>query len=138
MDTKTVLKNGEPQHQLSKEFVRQWLIENGFQGKEGQNVPEMSDDYIARVSERYIELYEKITGETFQKAKAEDVASRIEKKCDRISESHFRINLQECPKSKIKLKPNYRNRTQMTRIWRIRAEIIRENQFHLYHSRAIN
>jgi len=73
------LKNGEPQHQLSKEFVRQWLIENGFQGKEGQNVPEMSDDYIARVSERYIELYEKITGETFQKAKAEDVASRIEK-----------------------------------------------------------
>jgi phosphoribosylaminoimidazole-succinocarboxamide synthase len=73
------LKNGEPQRQLSKEFVRQWLIENGFQGKEGQKVPEMSDDYIARVSERYIELYEKITGETFQKAKAEDVASRIEK-----------------------------------------------------------
>lgn len=73
------LKNGEPQRQLSKEFVRQWLIENGFQGKEGQKVPEMTDDYIARVSERYIELYEKITGETFQKAKAEDVASRIEK-----------------------------------------------------------
>ena len=73
------LRNGEPQRQLSKEFVRQWLIENGFQGKEGQKVPEMTDDYIARVSERYIELYEKITGETFQKAKAEDVASRIEK-----------------------------------------------------------
>jgi len=73
------LKNGEPQRQLSKEFVRQWLIEKGFHGKEGQKVPEMSDDFIARVSERYIELYEKITGETFQKAKAEDVASRIEK-----------------------------------------------------------
>lgn len=73
------LRNGEPQRQLSKEFVRQWLIENGFQGKEGQKVPEMTDNYIARVSERYIELYEKITGETFQKAKAEDVASRIEK-----------------------------------------------------------
>jgi phosphoribosylaminoimidazole-succinocarboxamide synthase len=73
------LKNGEPQHQLSKEFVRQWLIEEGFQGKEGQKMPEMTEDYIARVSERYIELFEKITGEAFQKAKAEDVAGRIER-----------------------------------------------------------
>ena len=73
------LKKGESQRQLSKEFVRQWLIENGFQGKEGQQVPDMSESYISEVSERYIELFEKITGESFQKAKAEDVAGRIEK-----------------------------------------------------------
>lgn len=73
------LKKREAQRQLSKEFVRQWLIENGFQGKEGQKVPDMSESYISEVSERYIELYEKIIGEIFQKAKAEDVAGRIEK-----------------------------------------------------------
>ena len=73
------LKNGQPQHQLSKEFVRQWLIENGYQGEKGQKMPEMTKAYIQEVSERYIELFEKITGETFQKAKAEDVAGRIEK-----------------------------------------------------------
>src|SRR5699024_8768283 len=61
-------EKGEPQRQLSKEFVRQWLISNGFQGKEGQQIPEMSDDYIETVSERYIELYESITGEEFKKA----------------------------------------------------------------------
>lgn len=72
------LKKGEAQRQLSKEFVRQWLIENGFQGKEGQKMPDMSEAYIKEVSERYIELFEKITGEEFQKAKAEDVAGRIE------------------------------------------------------------
>jgi phosphoribosylaminoimidazole-succinocarboxamide synthase len=72
------LKKGESQRQLSKEFVRQWLIENGFQGKEGQQVPDMNESYIKEVSERYIELFEKITGEAFQKAKAEDVAGRIE------------------------------------------------------------
>ncbi len=72
------LKKEESQRQLSKEFVRQWLIENGFQGKEGQNIPDMSEEYIKEVSERYIELFEKITGETFQKAKAENVAGRIE------------------------------------------------------------
>ncbi|WP_291855539.1 phosphoribosylaminoimidazolesuccinocarboxamide synthase [Marinilabilia sp.] len=72
------LQNGEPQRQLSKEFVRQWLIENGFQGKEGQKVPDMDESYIKEVSERYIELFEKITGENFQKATAEDVAGRIE------------------------------------------------------------
>ncbi|WP_339649482.1 phosphoribosylaminoimidazolesuccinocarboxamide synthase, partial [uncultured Salegentibacter sp.] len=60
--------NDEPQKQLSKEFVRQWLIENNFQGKEGQILPEMSDEYIESVSERYIELYEKITGEAFVKS----------------------------------------------------------------------
>jgi len=69
----------EPQKQLSKEFVRQWLIENGFQGLEGQVVPEMSDDYIEQVSNRYIELYEKITGKTFVKADVSQIEARIEK-----------------------------------------------------------
>lgn len=68
----------EPQKQLSKEFVRQWLISNGFQGLEGQQLPEMSDDYIESVSERYIELYENITGETFEKANVTDIQNRIE------------------------------------------------------------
>lgn len=72
------LKKGEPQKQLSKEFVRQWLIENGFQGKEGQKVPEMTDAYVDSVSDRYIELYEKITGDKFQKADPLNVKSRIE------------------------------------------------------------
>lgn len=70
-------KNKEPQKQLSKEFVRQWLITNGFQGLEGQSVPEMSDDYITSVSERYIELYENITGEKFQKADVSNIHERI-------------------------------------------------------------
>lgn len=71
---------GEPQKQLSKEFVRQWLIENGFMGKEGQQVPEMTDAYCESVSDRYIELYEHITGEKFDRdAKTADIASRIEK-----------------------------------------------------------
>ncbi|WP_179346615.1 phosphoribosylaminoimidazolesuccinocarboxamide synthase [Winogradskyella ursingii] len=69
---------GEAQKQLSKEFVRQWLISNGFQGLEGQIVPEMSDDYIKTVSDRYIELYENITGETFVKADVSDIQNRIE------------------------------------------------------------
>jgi len=68
---------GEPQKQLSKEFVRQWLISNGFQGLEGQNVPEMSDAYIESVSERYIELYESITGEDFIKADVSNIQERI-------------------------------------------------------------
>ncbi len=68
---------GEPQKQLSKEFVRQWLISNGFQGLEGQVVPEMSDGYIQSVSERYIELYENITGTTFEKADISDIQGRI-------------------------------------------------------------
>ena len=69
---------GEAQKQLSKEFVRQWLIANGFQGKEGQQIPDMSDEYIASVSERYIELYENILGEKFIKADVSDIEERIE------------------------------------------------------------
>ena len=69
---------GESQKQLSKEFVRQWLIENGFQGKEGQQIPEMSDEKIIEISNRYIELYEQITGETFIKASTENVLQRVE------------------------------------------------------------
>ena len=68
---------GEAQKQLSKEFVRQWLISNGFQGLEGQTVPEMDDQYIASVSERYIELYENITGDTFNKADVGNIHERI-------------------------------------------------------------
>ena len=70
----------EPQKQLSKEFVRQWLIENGFQGLEGQQIPAMSDEKIIEISNRYIELYEQITGETFEKAPTQNVLERIEKK----------------------------------------------------------
>ncbi len=71
-------KRGEAQKQLSKEFVRQWLIENGFQGLEGQKVPVMSDEYIQTVSDRYVELYEKITGSSFVKADVENIEKRIE------------------------------------------------------------
>lgn len=74
--------NGEPQRQLSKEFVRRWLIENGFQGKAGQQLPVMSDAYIESVSERYIELYEHITGNAFQKADLSNVAGRIQQNLD--------------------------------------------------------
>ncbi len=70
---------GDKQKQLSKEFVRQWLIENGFQGKEGQTVPEMTDEYVQSVSERYIELYEHIIGEPFQRAESSSVLARVEK-----------------------------------------------------------
>ncbi len=68
---------GEPQRQLSKEFVRQWLIENGFMGKAGQKVPEMTDEYCTSVSDRYIELYEHIVGEKFAKVDAADINARI-------------------------------------------------------------
>lgn len=68
----------EPQKQLSKEFVRQWLISKGFQGLEGQTVPEMSNDYIEEVSTRYIELYENITGKAFDKADVDQIETRIE------------------------------------------------------------
>ncbi|MBS1647213.1 MAG: phosphoribosylaminoimidazolesuccinocarboxamide synthase [Bacteroidetes bacterium] len=71
-------QKGEAQKQLSKEFVRQWLIANGFQGKEGQNIPEMNEDWIREISERYIELYEKITGETFVKHPTEHLLQRVE------------------------------------------------------------
>ncbi|MDR0429186.1 MAG: phosphoribosylaminoimidazolesuccinocarboxamide synthase [Tannerellaceae bacterium] len=72
-------EKGEPQKQLSKEFVREWLMANGFQGKEGQNVPEMTPAIVESISERYIELYEHITGETFMKGDTADLLSRIEK-----------------------------------------------------------
>lgn len=73
------LKNGKKQRQLSKEFVREWLMENGFQGKENQQVPEMTDEFIQQVSERYIELYEHIVGEKFVKAdESNDIEARIQ------------------------------------------------------------
>ncbi|CAL2078222.1 phosphoribosylaminoimidazolesuccinocarboxamide synthase [Tenacibaculum dicentrarchi] len=72
-------EKGVPQKQLSKEFVRQWLIENDFQGKDGQAIPEMSDEKVTEISNRYIELYEQITGEKFVKANTENVLNRIEK-----------------------------------------------------------
>ncbi|MDQ4142098.1 MAG: phosphoribosylaminoimidazolesuccinocarboxamide synthase [Bacteroidota bacterium] len=71
-------KDGQPQKQLSKEFVRKWLIENNFQGKAGQRVPEMDDDWIQSISERYIELFEVVTGQPFQKTDYNQVLSRIE------------------------------------------------------------
>ncbi len=72
-------ERGEEQKQLSKEFVRRWLIENGFQGQEGQQIPDMTDEYIDTVSERYIELYENILGEKFVKADVSNIYDRIEK-----------------------------------------------------------
>jgi phosphoribosylaminoimidazole-succinocarboxamide synthase len=70
---------GEEQKQLSKEFVRRWLIENNFQGKEGQTIPNMTDEYIDSVSQRYIELFENIIGEQFEKADISNIQDRIEK-----------------------------------------------------------
>lgn len=75
-------ENNEKQKQLSKEFVREWLIANNFQGKEGQQVPVMSDEFVNEVSERYIELYEQITGDKFQRADVTDIQSRIENNCN--------------------------------------------------------
>jgi phosphoribosylaminoimidazole-succinocarboxamide synthase len=76
-------ENGLPQKQLSKEFVRQWLISKGFQGLDGQQLPEMDEDRITSISERYIELYEKITGNSFVKASLEDIPKRIQSNIDR-------------------------------------------------------
>jgi phosphoribosylaminoimidazole-succinocarboxamide synthase len=73
--------NGQPQRQLSKEFVREWLMANGFQGKEGQKVPDMTDEFTDEISARYIELYEKITGEEFIKTDLKDIEKRIEGNC---------------------------------------------------------
>lgn len=72
-------EKGEQQKQLSKEFVREWLMENGFQGKEGQKVPEMTPEVVSSISERYIELYEKITGEKFVKSNTDHLIERIQK-----------------------------------------------------------
>lgn len=74
-----LFEKGEAQKQLSKEFVREWLMENGFQGKEGQQVPEMTEEIVAGISERYIELFENISGESFDKADIADITARIEK-----------------------------------------------------------
>jgi phosphoribosylaminoimidazole-succinocarboxamide synthase len=81
-------EKGLPQKQLSKEFVREWLMANGFQGQAGQEVPEMSDDFVNQVSERYIELYEKITGEKFVRTDITDVPKRIENNCREFLESY--------------------------------------------------
>jgi len=70
---------GEQQKQLSKEFVREWLMENGFQGKEGQEIPEMTDEFVKSVSERYIELYEMVIGEKFERVPSESILDRIER-----------------------------------------------------------
>lgn len=78
-----LFEQGEEQRQLSKEFVRKWLMDNGFQGKEGQAVPEMTEEYCNSVSERYIELYEKIVGEPFIKADVSNVSERIEENISR-------------------------------------------------------
>lgn len=80
-DYKERFSQGQPPKQLSKEFVREWLMANGFQGKEGQQVPEMSESYVSEVSERYIELYERITGEIFRRADIKDIHNRIERNC---------------------------------------------------------
>ena len=72
-------RNGEPQKQLSKEFVRQWLVANGFMGRPGEKMPEMTEEYCREVSDRYIELYEHITGEKFVGAREADIAARIER-----------------------------------------------------------
>jgi phosphoribosylaminoimidazole-succinocarboxamide synthase len=80
----------EPQKQLSKEFVREWLMDNGFQGKDGQQVPTMSDEFVNSVSERYIELYENITGQEFVRADLSDVPSRVEGNINRFLQAYYR------------------------------------------------
>ncbi len=75
-------ERGEPQKQLSKEFVRQWLIENGFQGLEGQQMPFMPDEFVNTITDRYIELYERITGKKFEKSDTTDIQARIQKNVD--------------------------------------------------------
>ena len=81
------LAKGENQKQLSKEFVRQWLIENNFQGKEGQVIPDMSESFVESVSERYIELFENITGDTFVKSDLSDIKNRIESNVNKFLKS---------------------------------------------------
>ena len=81
------LARGEHQKQLSKEFVREWLMANGFQGREGQQVPEMTPEVVSGITDRYIELYEHITGVPFVKAEDPDPASRIEKNIEAFLKS---------------------------------------------------
>ncbi len=83
-------EKGEPQKQLSKEFVREWLMANGFQGKEGQAVPVMDDAFVNLVSERYIELYENITGEKFERADVSNVPARVESNINKFLEAYYR------------------------------------------------
>jgi phosphoribosylaminoimidazole-succinocarboxamide synthase len=82
-------QKGEEQKQLSKEFVRRWLIENGFQGKEGQSIPHMSEEWINEISDRYIELYEKVTGEKFVRNPLDQIEQRIEKN---VNEALSKLN----------------------------------------------
>ena len=81
---------GESQKQLSKEFVREWLMANGFQGKDGQQVPTMDDDFVNLVSERYIELYENITGDKFERADASNVPARVEGNINKFLQAYYR------------------------------------------------
>jgi phosphoribosylaminoimidazole-succinocarboxamide synthase len=81
---------GEPQKQLSKEFVREWLMANGFQGKDGQQVPVMDDNFVNLVSERYIELYENITGDKFERADVSNVPARVESNINKFLEAYYR------------------------------------------------
>ena len=81
---------GLPQKQLSKEFVREWLMQNGFQGKEGQQIPEMTEDFIQSVSERYIELYENIIGEKFNRADVSNVPQRVENNIINFLKAYYR------------------------------------------------
>lgn len=82
-------QNDQPQRQLSKEFVREWLMEKDFQGKEGQKIPDLPEEFIASVSERYIELYEKITGEAFEKADISNVSERVEHNINEFLKQYF-------------------------------------------------
>ncbi len=83
---------GEIQKQLSKEFVRQWLIENGFQGKEGQQIPEMPDEFVQVISERYIELYERVSGLKFEKQDTSDIAKRIFTNVEAYLKKEYSVN----------------------------------------------
>jgi phosphoribosylaminoimidazole-succinocarboxamide synthase len=83
-------QKGETQKQLSKEFVREWLMANGFQGRDGQRIPQMTDDIVQSISDRYIELFEKMTGETFIRTNEEDILKRIE---DNITGSLQSLNV---------------------------------------------
>jgi phosphoribosylaminoimidazole-succinocarboxamide synthase len=83
-DYETKFAKGEKQKQLSKEFIREWLMENGFQGKEGQQLPEITDEVVENVMNRYIELYETVTGETFERSDRENLNKRIEDNMNKL------------------------------------------------------
>lgn len=83
-------KKGEPQKQLSKEFVREWLLANNFKGDRGEKIPKMTDQIVSSISERYIELFERITGESFQKANASDILKRVENNITSFLKNYYR------------------------------------------------